>query len=85
MAFGTSCCFCNGACNHTGPHSYCNNHRPNEAMHPWNPIDPTYWPSGPANGKYDLTTDAIEKIAQRVVEMMKEQGLVAVDTVSGEG
>jgi len=31
-AISYSCCMCSGQCNHTGPHTYCSEHRPYTAV-----------------------------------------------------
>jgi len=40
------CCICEGTCNHTGPHTYCERHNPGSPA-PYTPVSYPMWPLHP--------------------------------------
>jgi hypothetical protein len=83
------CCTCTRVCHHTSPPTFCDKHGGN-INQPWPPSPlpktPSDWPSVSPIGVFPITlTDAdIDRIARRVVEIMKQQGLVATEVDSAD-
>jgi hypothetical protein len=64
------CCICQGSCSHTGPHAYCWRHQ-------GEPLTPTT-SSSELTTFYGLSDADVDRIARRMLQLLKESGLLGI-------